>query len=42
MTSRLEDLKPDAKVSGLVCREAVQIVTAEMLGEAACKVAYRS
>ena len=42
MTTRLEDLKPDALVQGLVGREAVRVVTAEMLGEAACKVVYRS
>lgn len=41
MTARLEDLKPDAQVRGLVGREAVRIVSAEMLGEAACKVVYR-
>ncbi len=42
MTTRLEDLKPEALVQGLVRREAVRVVTAEMLGEAACKVVYRS
>jgi hypothetical protein len=41
MTARLEDLKPDAQVRGLVGREAVRIVSVEMLGEAACKVVYR-
>ena len=41
MTARLEDLKPDAQVRGLVKREAVRILPAEMLGEAACKVVYR-
>ena len=41
MTARLEDLKPDAQVRGLVGREAVRIVSAEMLGDAACKVVYR-
>jgi hypothetical protein len=35
MTARLEDLKPDSMVQGLVGREAVRIVSAEMLGEAA-------
>ncbi|MEY4352150.1 MAG: hypothetical protein RLZZ609_391 [Cyanobacteriota bacterium] len=40
MTARLEDLKPDAQVRGLVGREAVRIVSAEMLGEAA-QVVYR-
>jgi len=42
MTTRLEDLNPDALVQGLVGREAVRIVTAEMLGDAACKVVYRA
>jgi hypothetical protein len=41
MTTRQEDLKPEALVQGLVGREAVRIVTAEMLGDAACKVVYR-
>ena len=41
MTTRLEDLKPDALVKGLVGREAVRIVSAEMLGDAACKVEFR-
>jgi hypothetical protein len=41
VTSRLEDLKPEALVQDLVGREAVRIVSAEMLGEAACKVVYR-
>jgi hypothetical protein len=40
MTTRLEDLKPDAQVTGLVGREAVRIVTAQMMGEAA-QVVYR-
>ena len=31
MTTRLEDLKPEALVQGLVGREAVRVVTAEML-----------
>jgi superfamily II DNA or RNA helicase len=41
MSARLEDLKPDALVQGLVGREAVRIVSAEMLGDMACKVVYR-
>jgi hypothetical protein len=41
MTVRLEDLQPDAQVRGLMGREAVRIVSAEMLGEAACMVVYR-
>lgn len=32
MTPRLEALKPDAQVRGLVRREAVRIVSAERLG----------
>ena len=35
MTLRLEDLQPDALVQGLVGREAVRVVTAEMLGDMA-------
>jgi hypothetical protein len=35
MTARLEDLKPDAQVRGLVGHEAVRISTAQMMGEAA-------
>jgi hypothetical protein len=41
MTTRLEQLRPDALVRGLVGREAVRIVSTELLGEAACKVVYR-
>ena len=33
--ARLENLKPDARVQGLVGREAVRIVSAEMLGDPA-------
>jgi SNF2 family DNA or RNA helicase len=40
MTTRLEDLKPDAQVSGLVGRETVRIVSSQMMGEA-CQVVYR-
>lgn len=40
MTARLEDLKPDAQVRGLLGREAVRIITAQMMGEAA-QVVYR-
>lgn len=42
MTVQLEQLKPDALVKGLAGREAVRIVTAEMLGDMACRVFYRS
>ena len=41
VTARLEDLKPEGLVQWLVGREAVRIVSAEMLGAAACKVVYR-
>lgn len=41
MSARLEDLKPDALVKGLVGREAVRIVTVQMLGDAACRVFFR-
>ncbi|MFN6337150.1 MAG: hypothetical protein ACK41W_00230 [Cyanobacteriota bacterium] len=40
MTARLEDLKPDAQVGGLVGREVVLITTAQMMGKAA-QVVYR-
>jgi len=40
MSLRLEDLKPDAQVTGLIGREAVRIVSAQLLGEA-CVVVYR-
>ena len=35
MTARLEDLRPDAQVNGLVGREAVRSITAQRMGEAA-------
>ena len=38
--ARLEDLKPDALVQGLVGREAVRIVSAEMLGDPAGSAPY--
>ena len=40
MPLRLEDLTPDAQVTGLIGREAVRIVSAQLLGEA-CDVVYR-
>jgi len=40
MIARLEDLKPDVQVTGIVGREAVRIVTVQMMGEAA-QVVYR-
>lgn len=41
MTTRLENLKSDALAKGLLASEVVQFVSAEMLGEAACRVVYR-
>ena len=41
MTTRLEDLKPDALAKGLLAGDVVRIVSAEMLGDAACRVVYR-
>ena len=41
MTTRLEDLKPDALAKGLLASEVVPIVSAKMLGDAACRVVYR-
>ncbi|MBD2551521.1 hypothetical protein H6G65_18440 [Microcystis elabens FACHB-917] len=35
MTARLEDLNPETQVRALVGREAVRIITAQMMGEAA-------
>jgi len=40
MTVRLEDLTPDAQVTGLIGREAVRIVSAQMMGEA-CDLVFR-
>ena len=40
MPLRLEDLTPDAQVTGLIGREAVRIVSAQLLGEA-CEVVYQ-
>ena len=34
MSLRLEDLQPGAQVTGLIGREAVRIVSAQMMGEA--------
>jgi hypothetical protein len=33
MTARLEELKPDVQVRGLKGREAVRVVSAEMMGD---------
>jgi hypothetical protein len=40
MPLRLEDLQPDAQVTGLIGREAVRIVSVQMMGQAA-SVVYR-
>jgi len=40
MSLRLEDLTPDAQVTGLIGREAVRIVSAQMMGEA-CDLVFR-
>ena len=40
MPLRLEDLKPDAQVTGQLGREAVRIVSAQMMGEA-CDLVFR-
>ena len=40
MPLRLEDLKPDAQVTGLIGREAVRIVSTQLMGEA-CDVVYK-
>ena len=37
---RLEDLKPDAQITGLIGREAVRIVSTHLMGEA-CDVVYK-
>jgi hypothetical protein len=37
MTARLEDLKPNALVTGRVGREEVRILTPRIMGEAARK-----
>lgn len=40
MPLRLEDLPPDAQVTGLIGREAIRIVSAQMMGEA-CDLVFR-
>ena len=35
MSARLEDLEPDSLAEGLLTSEVVQIVSSEMLGDAA-------
>jgi len=40
MPLRLEDLTPDAQLTGLIGREAVRIVSAQMMGEA-CDLVFR-
>jgi superfamily II DNA or RNA helicase len=41
MTTRLEDLKPDALVKGLVGKEAVRLISVQRMGDMACQVFYR-
>jgi len=41
MPLRLEDLTPDAQLTGLIGREAVRIVSAQMMGEA-CDLVFRN
>lgn len=41
MSIRLEALQSDAQVIGLVGREAVRIVSAEMVADMACRLVYR-
>jgi len=38
---RLEDLKPDALVKGLVGKEAVRLISVQRMGDMACQVFYR-
>jgi len=40
VTLRLEDFTPDAQVTGLIGREAVRIVSAQLMGEA-CDQVFR-
>ena len=39
--TRLEDLKPDALVKGLVGTEAVRLISVQRMGDMACQVFYR-
>jgi superfamily II DNA or RNA helicase len=39
--TRLEDLKPDALVKGLVGKEAVRLISVQRMGDMACQVFYR-
>ncbi len=41
MTTRLEDLKADALVKGLVGKEAVRLISVQRMGDMACQVFYR-
>ena len=38
MTTRLEDLKPEALVKGLVGKEAVRLISVQRMGDMACQV----
>jgi superfamily II DNA or RNA helicase len=39
--TRLEDLKPDTLVKGLVGKEAVRLISVQRMGDMACQVFYR-
>jgi hypothetical protein len=39
--TRLEDLKPDALIKGLVGTEAVRLISVQRMGDMACQVFYR-
>jgi superfamily II DNA or RNA helicase len=39
--TRLEDLKPDALVKGLLGKEAVRLISVQRMGDMACQVFYR-
>ena len=39
--TRLEDLKPEALVKGLVGKEAVRLISVQRMGDMACQVFYR-
>ena len=39
--TRLEDLKPDALVKGLLGNEAVRLISVQRMGDMACQVFYR-
>ena len=41
MSIRLEDLKPDALVKGLVGKETVRLISVQRMGDLACQLFYR-